>query len=124
MQSQIVKLIRKSVAVNPNILHNDFESLSLSFFFWRVSFFFKANLSFGNILYEYQSGIQANGHLSCDVMDAAKSNSLEILLEPKGTAGKWLNCLNCFFLSQTQLTILISVLQELFHIGVTTLTFV
>lgn len=32
MQSQIVKLIRKSVAVNPNILHNDFESLSLSFF--------------------------------------------------------------------------------------------
>lgn len=121
MQSQIVKLIRKSVAVNPNILHNDFESLSLSFFLggWV---FFKANLSFGNILYEYQSCIQANGHLSCDVMDAAKSNSLEILLEPKGTAGKWLNCLNCFFLLQTQLTILISVLQELFHIGVTTLT--
>ena len=118
MQSQMVKLIRKSVAVNPNILHNDFESLSLSFFLggWV---FFKANLSFGNILHEYQSCIQANGHLSCDVMDAAKSNSLEILLEPKGTAGKWLNC---FFLSQTQLTILISVLQELFHIGVTTLT--
>lgn len=90
MQSQIVKLIRKSVAVNPNILHNDFESLSLSFFL-EGEFFFKANLSFGNILYEYQSGIQANGHLSCDVMDAAKSNSLEILLEPKGTAGKWLN---------------------------------
>ena len=41
MQSQIVKLIRKSVAVNPNILHNDFESLSLSFFFWRVSYFLK-----------------------------------------------------------------------------------
>ena len=33
MQSQIVKLIRKSVAVNLNILHNDFESLSLSVFF-------------------------------------------------------------------------------------------
>ena len=40
MQSQIVKLIRKSVAVNPNILLNDFESLSLSFF-WEGEFFLK-----------------------------------------------------------------------------------